>query len=51
MQFEDKDGITPRLNELIKWTRWAVYLLAFISAMGAAFLLRDAIDVVITLFG
>jgi hypothetical protein len=49
--YEDKPGIVPRLNELIRLTRWTVYLLVVLSAMLGLFFLRDAISVIIGLFG
>ena len=47
---EDKDGVAPRLNELIKWTRWSCYLLAGIVGMVALFFVRDAVQAIISLF-
>ena len=48
---EDRDGLVPRLNELIRWTRYATYLLAAVAAMISLFFLRDALTVILRLFG
>ncbi len=42
--FEDKDGVAPRLNELIRLQRWSTYALLGIAAMLAYFFLKDAIQ-------
>ncbi len=47
---EDKDVLRVRLNELIRWMRWAVYLLAGIAVMIALFFIQRAAEVIISLF-
>jgi hypothetical protein len=47
----DPEGIAPRLSELIKWARWGVLLLGAIAAMVSLFFIRDAVSVIIGLFG
>ncbi len=48
--YEDKEGVAPRLNELIRWMRYAVYVLSAIAVMLSLFFLRDAVTVIISLF-
>jgi hypothetical protein len=47
---KDKEGIAPRLNELIKLARWCFYILIAIGSMVSLFFLRDAWSVVVSLF-
>ena len=49
-QMEDKDGLAPRLNELIRLMRWTVWLLLAIAGMAALFSIRDAVKVILSLF-
>lgn len=49
--FEDKDGLAPRLNELIRLFRWVLYLLIAIGAMLSLFFFREAFQAVLSLFG
>ena len=48
---DDKEGLAPRLTELIKWARWSFYCLFAIGCMASLFFLRDAVTVVLSLFG
>ena len=48
---EDKEGISPRLNELIRWTRYMFFVLLGIGGMVALFFIRDAVTVILRLFG
>lgn len=49
--FEDKDGLAPRLNELIRLFRWSFYLLIAICAMVSLFFFREAFMAILSLFG
>lgn len=55
--FEDYDvnplkkGDRNRINELIKLTRWCLYLLALLVAIQSVPFVRDAVSVLISLFG
>jgi hypothetical protein len=48
---EDKEGIAPRLNEIIRWTRYTFFVLLALTAMASLFFLRDAVTVILRLFG
>jgi hypothetical protein len=46
-----KKGDRARLTELIKWARWSFYCLFAIGAMASLFFIRDAVTVILRLFG
>jgi hypothetical protein len=48
---DDKEGLAPRLTELIKWARWSFYCLVVIAGMASLFFVRDALTVILRLFG
>lgn len=48
---EDKEGLAPRLNELIRWTRYTFLVLMAIGGMVALFFIRDAVTVILRLLG
>jgi hypothetical protein len=46
-----KKGDRARLTELVKWARWSFYCLFAIGAMASLFFIRDAVTVILRLFG
>ena len=50
-EVELKKGDRARLNELIRWTRYTFFVLLALTAMVSLFFIRDAVTVILRLFG